>query len=229
MPDLKTPGIDPYLNRTTTWFIVITQMLQLGGTLISAWQGLGWISAAVISFALSAAYVLYALISRNRVMRHLVLFSTIAGFLELFADHYSVAGNGTLVYPEEPMIWTSPLYMPFAWIMVFSQLGYYSLLIMRWKGLTVAIVMLGLLGGMYIPVYEHLAADAGWWYYRNTPMLFNAPYYVILAEAMLSVSIPPLILFSLRGGYGRTVLAALIQGVIIYLSCFIAFQLISAF
>jgi hypothetical protein len=224
-----TSSFDSDLNRQTTWFIVATQILQLGGTALSAGLQLGWKSAAAISFSLGALYVLYAVISRNRVLRHLVVFSFIAGLLELFADHYSVAGNETLVYPAEPMLWTSPLYMPFAWIAVFSQLGYYSLLIVRWKGLTTAIIVLGVLGGLYIPIYEHLAADAGWWYYRNTPMLFNAPYYVILAEAMLSVSIPPLMLFSLKGSYGRTAFAALIQGIVIFLSCYLAYHLITAF
>jgi hypothetical protein len=218
---------DQYINRRTTAFVVATQALQLLATVVSAWLALGWKSAAVISFALSTIFVLYALISGNKLMQRLVLFALIAGFLELFADHYSISVTKTLVYPPEPLLWTSPLYMPFAWVAVFSQLGYYGLLLVRWKGIWVASLLIAVLGGVYIPVYEHLAADAGWWYYQNTPMIFNAPYFVILAEAMLSLSVPALVAYLIRGNYWRTVVAAVVLGIVIYASERIAYKLIT--
>jgi hypothetical protein len=221
-------NLDEYINRRTTAFIVSTQVLQLLATVVSAWLSLGWKSAAAISFALSALYIGYALATGNRLLQRLVLFSLIAGFLELFADHYSISVTGTLVYPPELLIWTSPLYMPFAWVAVFSQLAYYGLLLTRWKGLMVASLLIALLGGVYIPIYEHLAADARWWYYQHTPMLFNAPYFVILAEAMLSLSVPVLVVYLVRGTFWRTVLAAIVLGIVIYASELIAYKLVTA-
>jgi len=219
-------NIDNYLNQKTTYFIIATQLIQFGGTWVSSIYSLGWQSASIISYSLSAIYILYAIFSKNQVIRHLVLFSLLAGFLELAADQYSVEVTQTLVYPVEPNIWASPLYMPFAWVIVFTQMGYYSLLLIRWKGMYVAMIILFIAGGLYIPIYEHMAAGANWWYYQNTPMVFNAPYYVILSEALLSISIPPLIKLSVVRGYVWTVLAAIIQGIVIYISEFLSIKII---
>ncbi len=216
-----------YLNRKTTFFIVITQIIQLVATFISSIYNLGWISASVISYSLAAIYLIYAIISENIVIRHLVLFSFIVGFLELAADQYSVEITKTLVYPVEPTLWVSPFYMPFAWVTVFTQMGYYSLMIIRWKGMYTAMIILFIMGGLYIPVYEHLAAGANWWNYQNTPMIYNAPYYVILAEALLCISIPPLIKLSTSRGYGWTIIVAIIQGIIIYLSELLSINIIN--
>ena len=144
-----------YLNSKTTYFIVITQLIQLAGTFLSSVYNWGWISASVISYSLAAVYMIYAIVSDNTVIKHLVLFSFIVGFLELAADQYSVEVTQTLVYPVEPTLWASPMYMPFAWVMVFTQMGYYSLLIIRWKGIYTAMIVLFIMGGLYIPVYEH--------------------------------------------------------------------------
>ncbi|MEO1052916.1 MAG: hypothetical protein AAFX87_19935 [Bacteroidota bacterium] len=158
------------------------------------------------------------------------MFGFIAGVLELWADHYSIATINKLVYPEnEAFIWTSPAYMPFSWAVALVQLGYYSLLLIRWKGLGVATVIMTLSGGFYIPLYEHLAKNADWWYYKDTPMIFNAPYYIIICEALLSALLPLMVLWVSRKNLFWSVVPGIIQGVWILLSAIIAFKLVSAF
>lgn len=43
---------------------------------------------------------------------------------------------------------------------------------------------------MYIPFYENFAKDAGWWSYVNVSMIWNAPYYIIICEALVSLLLP---------------------------------------
>ncbi|MEM8931301.1 MAG: hypothetical protein AAGE94_09010, partial [Acidobacteriota bacterium] len=32
-----------------------------------------------------------------------------------------------------------------------------------------------------------IAKDANWWFYQDTPMLFNAPYYIIFGEFLVGL------------------------------------------
>lgn len=219
---------EEFLDKRTVIFVVVTNVIVLAWSLISAATNAGWVSISVLAYSFSLVYLGYALFTGNRLILHLMLFGLVAGLCELASDAWAVQGNMTLVYPnEEPMIWASPLYMPFSWIIVFTQLGLYSLLLTQWKGLLAAVIGISIFGGMYIPLYEHLAKDAGWWFYQNTPMLFNAPYYVIIAEAMLSLSVPLLIFRTAGSNYSNTGFLAVAQGIWIFISGWLAFNLIN--
>jgi hypothetical protein len=158
-----------------------------------------------------------------------MIFGTIAGILELVTDHYLVDTINSLVYPgKEPMIWSSPAYMPFAWSNVLLQLSFIGVLLTKRFGLVRASIFLCIAGGMYIPTYEHLAKDAGWWFYNlNTPMLFNAPMYVIICEALISLSLPALLDYSEHHKLGKTVILGVIEGVWILVSAWLAFTLVT--
>ncbi len=124
------------------------------------------------------------------------------------------------------MIWSSPAYMPFAWSNVILQLSFIGVLLTKKQGLLIASIVLCIAGGMYIPLYEHLAKDAGWWWYNdNTRMLFNAPVYVIVCEALISLSLPVLISYSEHHKLGKTFVLGVIEGIWILLSAIIAFNL----
>ncbi len=212
-------------DKKLTWFIVITQGILMSWSIGSSVLEAGPASAAMITYGLYGTYVAYTLITKHPTMIKLVLLGTIAGLLELFADHYLVDTINNLVYPgDEPMIWSSPAYMPLAWANVLIQLGYYGLLLSKWKGWAVSSIILGIAGGMYIPLYEHLAKDAGWWWYhQNVPMIFNAPVYVIICEALISFSLPFLLTRSSNKGPIPAAIYGLICGVWIYLSAMLSY------
>ncbi|MEL7004895.1 MAG: hypothetical protein AAFN93_19465 [Bacteroidota bacterium] len=170
-----------YVNKKTTLFIVITQTIMVAWSVGSSVMGSGPTSAYIITIGSFIVYVAYSLITKNQLLIKLLLFGLVAGILELWADHYSVATIKTLIYPPgEDIIVSSPTYMPFSWCIALTQLGYYSLLLVRWKGMGLAMLIMAVSGGFYIPLYEHLAKHADWWYYQNCSMIFNAPYYIII-------------------------------------------------
>ena len=213
------------INKNLTWFIIITQSLLVTWSIGSSILAAGPASAAIITYVLSAAYVLYAAITKNRIAIRLVVFGLIAGFLELITDHYLVDTISSLVYPgNEAMIWSSPAYMPFAWANVIIQLSYYGILLSRWKGIAISSIVMALAGAMYIPLYEHLAKDAGWWWYNpNVTMIFNAPLYVIICEGLISLSLPLLVYYSVKKKFYWTILLAILEGTWIYISALIAY------
>ncbi|WP_258104291.1 DUF6989 domain-containing protein [Marinoscillum sp. MHG1-6] len=216
-----------FTSKKLTLLILITQSILVIWSAVSSIIAAGPASAAIVTYTLYAIYVLYCIISKDKVLIHLVLFATIAGFLELFTDHYLVDGINSLVYPgKEAMIWSSPAYMPLAWANVIIQLGYYGLLLNRLRGWGLSAIIMGLAGAFYIPLYEHLAKGAGWWwYYQNVPMVFNAPVYVIICEGLISLSLPFLLLKSEQKGYGFTSIMAVICGIWIYLSAVLSYMI----
>ena len=213
------------LNKQLTWLIVITQGILITWSVVSSITEAGPGSAAIVTYLLFAVYVIYTVVTKNRVMVRLLVFGLIAGIMELYTDDYLVVTINSLVYPgNEPMIWSSPLYMPLAWANVIIQLSYYGILLSRWKGIGASSIIMAIAGGMYIPLYEHLAKGAGWWWYKlNTLMVFNAPVYVIVCEALISLSLPLLIYLSIKKKYVWTIGLAILEGVWIYVSAVIAY------
>jgi len=214
-------------NKKLTIMIVATQAILMTWSIGSSILASGPISASIITYSLFGFYVIYTLYTKDATMIKLLTLGTVAGILELFADHYLVDTINNLVYPgNEAMIWTSPAYMPFAWANVLIQLGYYGILLSGWKGWGTASIILGLAGGMYIPLYEHLAKDAGWWWYHsNVPMIFNAPVYVIICEALISLSLPLLLTRSSNKGVIHGLIYGGICGVWIYLSAMLSYMI----
>lgn len=212
------------INKQTTLFVVITQGVMMTWSIASSYLQSGSKSAFIITTSSFIVYVGYALYSRNMLFIKLLLFGLMAGILELWADHYSVTTIKTLVYPSgDPMIISSPLYMPLSWAIALTQLGYYSLLLIRWKNLTVASIIMALSGGMYIPMYENLAKNAGWWYYQSCSMLSNAPYYIIICEILISATLPFLIYLSIKRKWKWAIVLGILEGVWILISAMIAF------
>jgi hypothetical protein len=215
------------LDKSTTRVILASTGVLLLWSVISSVLALGAITASIITYGLYLFYWIYGAKTQNPLVIRLLIFGTLAGILELAADHYLVDTIDSLVYPaNEPMIWSSPLYMPFAWSNILLQLGFVGILITRKWGIIKASIALGIAGGMYIPAYEHLAKDAGWWWYNsNTSMILNAPVYVIVCEALISLSLPAMLYYSSHHNLRRTAYAGLLEGVWIFLSAVIAFTI----
>jgi hypothetical protein len=225
MQDNSIPGLD----KSTTRVILISAAVLLGWSAWSSFRQSGPVSASIITFGLYAFYWVYAIRTKNPLVQRLMVFGTIAGILELITDHYLVETIDSLVYPgKEAMIWNSPAYMPFAWSNVILQLSFIGVLLTRRFGLLRASIFLCIAGGMYIPTYEHLAKDAGWWWYNfNTPMLFNAPVYVIICEALISLSLPFLLNYSEHHKLGKTFLLGVAEGIWIFVSAWLAFTIVN--
>lgn len=148
----------------------------------------------LVTYAYNALlYVVGAAIaSVDRTVRKLFVLATVAGVVELGVDRFLVEVTGTLVYPESaPMLLSSPLYMPLAWAIVTTQLGYLASRLDDTVGATIAaLVPAGLAMGL-IGVYETGARLAGIWAYESAPLLMvgNAPLYILLAEGVMFASL----------------------------------------
>ena len=218
----------PYTAKDTSNFIFLTQTIMVLGSIASAYFEAGQPAVYWLTVPSYFLYLGYAWFKGNRLLMRLMLFGTIAGLLELWADNYSVSTIGALVYPDGPLIWSSPLYMPMSWAIALTQLGYMSVLIVRKWGSMVAILLMAVSGALYIPLYEQLAKQAGWWFYHNCSMLLNAPYYIILCEGLIAASLPILVIkfVTPKPGVGKAVAFGILEGIWIGLSAVIAYTLL---
>jgi hypothetical protein len=122
----------------------------------------------------------YVFARRDRFLARLMLFGVAVGFAELAADAWLVDFTHTLDYSPGggPMLWRSPLWMPFAWEVVAVQLSYLGLrLCQRYGG--VGLLLVGILGGVNIPYYEEMAKRIHWWSYSGCRPLSHTPWYKI--------------------------------------------------
>jgi hypothetical protein len=149
-----------------------------------------WRTGMVLNLTDNAILIAYAVFRRDRFMLHLICFGLALGFAELAADAWLVDHTRTLDYSigGGPMIWRSPLWMPFAWEVVavqFAVLGDWLMRKFSRRGLWLA----GLIGAINIPFYEEMALGTKWWAYYDCRMFLHTPYYIILGEFFIVVAI----------------------------------------
>lgn len=129
---------------------------------------------------------------RDTELRRVFVLATVAGVVELGADYFLVVIAETLVYPKSlPMIVQSPLYMPLAWAIVTTQLGYLALrLLSEERRIAASVVPAGIAMSL-IWFYETGAHIAGIWTYTEAPlfMLGHAPVFIIVAEGIMFSSL----------------------------------------
>ena len=155
----------------------------------------GWKSPTIITTIAFIPVLIYMGMRRDAVAEKFMLACLISGFLELAADWYIIVVKPTTMYMGGgPFIWESPLYMPFSWTIVPFTVGMISRWVDKRWGLLTATIVAGLLGLLMVPAWEHLAKLAGFWYYYNTPMIGNTPYYIMFGECIIFASLP----FALR-------------------------------
>jgi hypothetical protein len=148
---------------------------------------------AVLTDMLAVVYLL-ALISRSAwrpLVLRLMLLGLVVGILELFTDAAGESVAHSLVYAVGgPMIWASPLYMSFSWMIVLTLLGYLGWRLRGLLPLWLAIAITGLWGSLNIPFYEETAYYAGWWHYTTTLRIGHTPIYVLLFEGLIAAALP---------------------------------------
>jgi Domain of unknown function (DUF6989) len=158
------------------------------------------------------------------VLGRLMLFGLAVGFVELVADAWLVIHTRTLDYSigGGPMLWKSPIWMPFAWEVVAVQFGCLGLWLRdRFNG--VGLVMIGLLGAINIPYYEEMAKRIHWWQYSGCRMISNTPYYIILGELGIAVAIAVLAKPVRRGSMTTALAMGVAGGISIFIAYAVAF------
>jgi hypothetical protein len=177
----------------------------------------------IIDNLLILGFVIYR---RDRLLAKFLLFGLIVGFTELAADAWLVDHTRTLDYSlgGGPMIWRSPLWMPFAWEVVAVQFAYIGLRLLECLG-SMGLITVGLLGAINIPYYEEMARRIHWWQYRGCRMISNTPYYIIVGELGIAIVLT-LLARMLRTGRVSTVIGAGVAGgVSIFICYLVAFSI----
>jgi hypothetical protein len=214
------------LNKTEVKFVIATLVITVAVAGISAHYALTWRSGFVLAFGIYGILALFAFRRNDTFLKKLLLFGIAAGLVELMADCWLVKNINTLVYPlNEPMIFCSPLYMPFAWAVILVQIGYLGWLISNKEKMWVSMMLSTLIGFAVIPLFEHWAKNAGWWYYQNCKMIFNTPWYIILGEGIICCFLPLFFKYIHNKNYTLQIPLGLIEGFWIWASYFIAFHI----
>ncbi len=217
----------------TSW--MYTSDWVIGGSLFLTllWNGTcslfspGWIAASLICGINWIIFIVYFLIKRNQLLKRLMLFAIVAGWVELLTDKWLVDITNSLVYqPGGPFVIRSPLYMPFAWGVVLIQTGYIGWRLLKFMGRGPTILLTGTLGASTIPLYEWWAKGAMWWYYQDTRMWGVVPIYIILGEFMIAGGLVLLVERLEEKFLWVTLLFGVIQGLWIWFCYVVAYSLV---
>src|SRR5262245_33010957 len=101
-------------------------LISVAGNIVSAKLAVGWYTAVALDL-IQATYLLALAIhlAWRGLLGRLFLAGLVAGTIELFTDAAGEYVVRSLSYPPEvPLLWASPIYMPLAWALVLTQLGY---------------------------------------------------------------------------------------------------------
>jgi len=183
-----------------------------------------WKTGLALNLVDNALLLGYVATYRDFVLARLMIFGLAVGFAELAADAWLVDYTKTLDYSVGggPMIWRSPLWMPFAWEVVAVQFGYIGLWLWKRYGRW-GLATIGLLGAINIPYYEEMARRINWWTYSNCRMLSNTPYYIILGELGIAILLALLAKRVSAGTWTSSILAGLAGGVGIFVCYALAY------
>jgi hypothetical protein len=186
-----------------------------------------WRTGAALNIVDNCLLVGFAFVRRDALLGRFLLFGVIVGFAELPADAWLVDYTRTLDYSigGGPMIWRSPLWMPLAWEVVAVQFGYVGLRLWERFG-KIGLLVIGLLGAINIPFYEEMARRIHWWQYSGCRMISFTPWYIILGELGIAVSLALLARTLRRGSWRQAVIAGIGGGFSIFICYTLAFWII---
>lgn len=218
------------LRKHEKLLFVMLLVFTLLYKILSSIYGTGWQFAAGYSYILFLIFAIWAFVKKDDLLfRKVIVFTIVAGFTELVSDWWIVSVKDSLVYyPDEPFIVSSPLYMPFSWSVVFIQVGFLGWMWGKGKSFGFTVLITSLIGLLFVPAFEHFAKEANWWYYQNTQMIWDVPYYIIASEVAVSASLPFFFrLMEKRTGYVDAIIYGVIQGLWIWVSCMIAYYFLN--
>lgn len=215
-----------FLKANERLFITILIIFGLLYFLFHSIYGTGWKYAAAYSYALFGIFIVWAFVSKNDLLKKVLVFGIVAGFVELISDWWLVSYQEVLVYyPDEPIIVSSPLYMPFSWAVIFVQIGYLSWLVYQKFKFSTAVITATILGASFVPFFEYMAKDANWWYYQDCNMIGAVPYFIIASEAAICALLPFFFKRMEKSNYFFVVIYGIMMGLWIWIAAMIAFYI----
>jgi len=207
---------------------IVINIVAVGLLVYSPWSN--WRTGLALNLFDNVLLFGFVILQRDALLARLLVFGLAAGFAELAADAWLVDHTRTLDYSigGGPMLWRSPVWMPFAWEVVSVQFGYLGLrLHERFGGRGLAVI--GLLGALNIPYYEEMARRIHWWQYNGCRMISNTPYYIILGELGIAIALTLLARPLRRGNLAMAVGLGIAGGVAIFICYALAYAVTDGF
>jgi len=216
--------IDPLETRRLkiVGLTILINIVAVALLTLAPWSD--WKTGLALNLLDNVLLLAFVLHRGDGFLARLIVFGLVAGFVELFADAWLVIHTRTLDYSicGGPMLWKSPVWMPFAWEVVAVQFGCLGLWLRdRLGGLGLAAI--GLLGAINIPYYEEMAKRIHWWQYSGCRMVSNTPYYIILGELGIAVAVALLARPVRRGPWLTVILSGIAGGVAIFVAYALAY------
>jgi hypothetical protein len=189
-----------------------------------------WKTGVALNLVDNALLLGFVAWHRDILLARFIVFGLAVGFSELAADAWLVDYTKTLDYSigGGPMIWRSPLWMPFAWEVVAVQFGYLGLWLWNRFGVQ-GLLAIGVLGAINIPYYEEMARRINWWQYSNCRMLSYTPYYIIVGEFGIAITFALLARSVISGDWKQAILAGFAGGAAIFVCYAVAYGSIDGF
>ena len=203
---------------------IITNIVAVSLLTLAPWSD--WRTGMAVNLIDNCLLIGFAIVRRDTLLARFLLFGIVVGLTELPADAWLVDYTRTLDYSigGGPMIWRSPLWMPFAWEVVAVQFGYIGLRLWERFGLA-GLLMIALLGAINIPFYEEMARRIHWWQYSGCRMISFTPLYIILGEFGIALMFALLARTFRLGSWQTAVAAGVVGGLSIFACYSIAFFL----
>ncbi len=214
-------------ERGRLWVIlatVVINVLVVSLLTLAPWSD--WRTGLALNLFDNWLLLRFAAMRRDAFLGRLLLFGVIVGFAELPADAWLVDHTRTLDYSigGGPMLWRSPLWMPFAWEIVAVQFGYLGLRLWeRFGGF--GLFLIGLLGAINIPFYEEMARRINWWRYSNCRLVSGTPYYIIVGEFGIAIGLAALAAKLRTKTWKRAIPLGLAGGAAIFVCYALAFSI----
>jgi hypothetical protein len=183
-----------------------------------------WRTALALNVLDNLILLGFVFLRHDQLIARLMIFGLAVGFAELPADAWLVQHTRTLDYSigGGPMLWCSPIWMPFAWQIVAMQFGYLGLRLRERFG-GPGLFMIGGLGALNIPYYEEMARRIHWWTYSGCRMISFTPYYIVLGEFGIAIALALLATQLRRGSWKKAVFAGLVGGLAIFICYALAY------
>ncbi len=205
-----------------------TMCLVIAWHFVNSFFPTGYITASILTFVTIALDIVFLVRHKDPLLNRFFLLALITGWSELWADDWLVSDIQKLVYdPHGPFVLSSPLYMPFAWTAILFQFSYLTWQALQKRSMWFVVAQSAIFGGLVVPLYEHFAYGAGWWYYKDTPMFGRAPYFIILGEVIILAIMPLVLQFIQKRKWYITALVGVAEGLWIFASYWMAYNLLT--
>jgi hypothetical protein len=216
------PTTDPI--TAADHLLLVINALGLGLAALDAWFDWGPWSAYACVLLTSGLYLSHVTWRGTPLLKSLLVFGLVGGLTELAADYWLVSITHTLEYtPWGPFLVDSPAYMPMSWAGILLSMGFFGWVIQRKFGRAWGVVAATVITGIYVPSFEALAHFADWWTYSNCKMWGPVPWYIIVGEALIGLSLTPLVNFVMKGPQmWRAIVAGAVAGLWIWGAYFLA-------